>query len=91
MPQKAAPRSCPQRPPARRAKARAAADAAKVVPLLRDSWSRTGGMQGLAAIEELLRTDGDGDTAHEFWEAVGSGCFQLVEAAQAVESPSGAM
>jgi hypothetical protein len=50
-----------------------------VAPLLRECPRRMfGGVQGLAALDALLRADGDGDEAHEFWEADASGRFRLV-------------
>ena len=72
----------------REARARAAAP---VVPLLRESWGLIGGVQGMEGIEAALRTDADGDAAHEFWEAVDGGCFRLATATGAVavaSSPS---
>ena len=65
--------------------------AAPVVPLLRESWGLIGGVQGMEGIEAALRTDADGDAAHEFWEAVDGGCFRLATATGAVavaSSPS---
>ena len=50
-----------------------------MAPLLRECPRRMfGGVQGLAALDALLRADGDGDEAHEFWEADASGRFRLV-------------
>lgn len=57
------------------------ARATPVVPLLRESWGLIGGVQGMEGIEATLRTDDDGDSAHEFWEAVDGGCFRLATAA----------
>lgn len=59
---------------AREAQARARADAPP--PLLLESWSQQGGVQGLDWHDRALCRDRDGDEAHDFWEAVSGGCFR---------------
>lgn len=66
---------------ARAARARAAQAAPAIAPLLlRCPHGRYGGVQGMDVVEAMLATDGDGDEAHEFWEASDGGCFQLLGA-----------
>ena len=45
-------------------------------PLLVESWHGRGGMQGLAWHDQALCRDGDGDEAHDFWEAIRGGLFR---------------
>ena len=47
-------------------------------PLLVESWRLAGGIQSLLGIECALRRDADGDLAHEFYEAIKGGLFQLL-------------
>ena len=71
-------------------KRRAAENAARieVAPLLRECPRRMfGGVQGLAALDALLRADCDGDEAHEFWEADAGGRFRLVSSSCPAPSP----
>jgi len=48
-------------------------------PLMRESWSLMGGVQGFGGHDEMLLLDSDGDEAHEFWKEVVDG--SLVRAA----------
>ena len=57
------------------------AAAARPPPLMVDSWSRAGGVQGLRCHDAALRRDGDGDEAHDFWEEARGGGFRRAAAA----------
>ena len=51
-----------------------------IAPLLRHCrHGMDGGFQGMDDVNAMLATDGDGDIAHEFWEASDGGCFQLLD------------
>ena len=45
-------------------------------PLMLESPSRRGGVQGLDWHDRMLCRDRDGDEAHDFWEAIGCGGFR---------------
>ena len=45
-------------------------------PLMLESRSHRGGVQSLGWHDSALCPDPDGDEAHDFWEAVGGGCFR---------------
>jgi len=46
-------------------------------PLMRESWSGKGGIQSFGDVDAALRTDEDGDEAHEFWAETPEGVLQL--------------
>lgn len=50
-------------------------------PLMLESLHRRGGVQGLGWHDSALCRDKDGDEAHDFWEAVGGGCFRPIAGA----------
>ena len=59
-----------------RAAGRAARRAPQTPPLLLDA--NGGGVQGMASFWAGLIQDTEGDTAHEFWEALADGAFRLI-------------
>jgi len=64
-----------------KAAARAARRAPQPPPLLLDA--NGGGVQGMASFWAGLIQDTEGDTAHEFWEALADGAFRLISGGRA--------